>query len=104
MGLLRKFDPILPWLDKNTLYEIFIISQLDYIDMIYEQACNSFFLEKLDSIQYSAFLAITGAIRVPSTEKLQQELGSESLRARHWFRKLRHFCKIMESLLFIYFM
>ena len=55
--------------------------------MIYDQAYNSAFQDKLESIQYNACLAITGAIRGTSTEKIYQELGLESLKSRRWFRK-----------------
>ena len=34
----------------------------------------------MESVQYNAALAITGAIRGTSREKLYQELGLESLR------------------------
>ena len=40
------------------------------------------FHEKLESIQYNAALAVTGAIRGSSSEKLYQELGLESLQSR----------------------
>ena len=40
---------------------------------------NNYFHEKLKSIQYNTALAITGAIRGSSREKLNQELGFESL-------------------------
>ena len=53
--------------------------------------------EKLESIQYNACLAITGAIRGISSEKLYQELGLESLKSRRWFRKLCHFYKILNE-------
>ena len=43
------------------------------------------------------FLAITGAIRGTSSEKLYQELGLESLKSRRWFRKLCHFYKILNE-------
>ena len=48
-------------------------------------------------IQYNACLAITGAIRGTSTEKIYQELGLESLKSRRWFRKLCHFYKIFND-------
>ena len=41
-----------------------------------------------ESVQYNAALAITGAIRSSSREKLYQELGFESLHDRRWCRKL----------------
>ena len=97
MGLLRRFQPILPRSSLLTIYKTFIRSQLDFADVIYDQACNSSFHEKLESIQYSARLAITGAIRGTSSEKLYQELGLESLKSRRWFRKLCHFYKILNE-------
>ena len=44
-----------------------------------------------------ACLAITGAIRGTSSEKLYQELGLESLKLRCWFRKLCHFYEMLNE-------
>ena len=47
------------------------------------------FHQKLDSIQYNAALATTGAIRGTSREKPYHELGFESsLVSRRWCRQL----------------
>ena len=97
MGLLRKFQQILPRSTLLTIYKTFIRSRLDYADIVYDQACNSAFHDKLESIQYNACLAITGAIRGTSTEKIYQELGLESHKSRRWFRKLCHFYKIFND-------
>ena len=51
----------------------------------------------LESVQYNACFAITGAIRGTSTENLYQELGLESLRSSRWFRKLCYFYKIFNN-------
>ena len=48
-------------------------------------------LSRIQSVQDNAAIAITGAIRGTSSEKLYQELGLESLR---WLRKLCLFYKI----------
>ena len=48
-----------------------------------------------NNVKYS--LAITGAIRGTSKEKLYQELGLESLRLRRWYRKLCLFYKIFKN-------
>ena len=48
----------------------------------------------MESIQYNAALAIIGAIRGTSREKLYKELGLESIRKRRWYRKLCYFFKI----------
>ena len=45
----------------------------------------------MESLQYSATLAITGAIRGSSTKKICEELGLESLKSRRWYRKMS-FC------------
>ena len=80
--LLGKLQNLLPGAALITLYKSFIRPYLDYGDIIYEQGFNSSFQEKLESIQYNASLAITGAIRGTSKEKLYNELGFESLHAR----------------------
>ena len=69
LGFLRKFEQILPRSYLLTIYKTFIKSQLDYADIIYDQAYNSAFHDKLESIQYNACLAITGAIRVLKQKK-----------------------------------
>ena len=53
--------------------------------------------QKLKSIQYHAALAIAGAVRGTSSEKLYQELGLESLQQRRWYRKLCTFFKIIKE-------
>ena len=60
---------------------------VDYGDLIYDYAFNESFRQRFESIQYNAAIAITGAIRGTSLEKLFQELGLETLQSRHWSRK-----------------
>ena len=62
MGLICKFQPILPRFSLLTIYKTFIRSHLDYGDIIYDQNYNASFHRKLESIQYFACLAITGTI------------------------------------------
>ena len=55
-----------------------------------------YFQKKLESIHYNSIhsaLAITGAIRGTSREKIYSELGLESLQDRRWYRKLCAFYK-----------
>ena len=59
MGLLCKFQQILPRSSLLIIYKAFIRSRLDYADIIYDQAYNSTFHDKLESIQYIACLVIT---------------------------------------------
>ena len=65
--------------------------------MIYDQIYNASFHRKLESIQYSACLAITDTVRGTSYEKLNQELDLETLQSRRWFRKLCLFYKIVNN-------
>ena len=59
----------LPGSSLLTTYETFIRNQLDFADVIDDQAYNSFH-EKLESLQYNARLVITEAIRGTSLENL----------------------------------
>ena len=52
------------------MYKGFVIPHLDYGDLIYDEAYNETFHQKLESIQYNACLALSGAIRGSSREKL----------------------------------
>ena len=79
IGLLRKLNNALPRLPLLTIYKSFIRSHLDYGDIIYGQAYAASFHRKIESVQYNSALAITGAIRGTSKEKLYHELGLESL-------------------------
>ena len=79
IGLLRKLHHILPRSPLLTIYKSFIRPHLDYGDIIYDQAFNASFHQKLDSTQYNAAFATTGAIRGTSKEKLYDELDLETL-------------------------
>ena len=82
IGLLRKLQNLLPRTALITIYKAFVRPHLDYGDILYDQAFNLSFQQKLESIQYRACLAITGAIRGTSRENIYQELGLESLQSR----------------------
>ena len=97
IGLLRKLHNTLPRLPLLTICKSFIRPHLDYGGVIYDQACNVSFHQKLESIQYNSALAITGTIRGTSTEKLYNELGLETLEKRRWYRKLCCFYKVHKS-------
>ena len=69
IGLLRKLQNLFPRKSLITVYKSFIRPHMDYGDIIYGQAYHVSFHRKLESIQYDAALAITGAIRGTSKEK-----------------------------------
>ena len=91
IGLLHKLHNILPRSALLTIYKSFIRPLLDYGDIIYDQAYNASFHQKLELLQYNTCLVITGAIRSSLREKLYEELDLESLQLRRWFRKLSFF-------------
>ena len=62
IGLLRKLHNFVPRAALITIYKAFIRPHLDYGDILYDQAYNMSFHQKMESIQYNACLAITGAI------------------------------------------
>ena len=72
IGLIRKLQNLLPRTALITLYKAFVRPHLDYGDIIYDQAHNTSFHQKLESLKYNACLAITGAIRSSSRKKLYQ--------------------------------
>ena len=95
--VLQKFNNRLPWSSLISIYTSFVRPHLDYGDVIFDKTYNNFFQQKLESDQYKASLAITGATKGSSTEKPYQELWLEPLQHRRWFRKLCIFYKIVKK-------
>ena len=79
IGIIRKLYFYLPRKSLLTIYKSFVRPHLDYCDIIYDQPHNDTFKTMIESMQYNAALAITGAIKGSSRERLYQELGLESL-------------------------
>ena len=96
IGLIHKLQNLLPRTALITLYKAFVFPH-DYGDILYDQAHNPLFHQKLESLQYNGCLAITGAICGSSREKLFGELGLESLQQHCWYRKLCSFYKIFKN-------
>ena len=88
IGLLKKLSNLLPRQALDTIHKAFIRPHQDLGDVIYNQDSNNSFHAKMESIQYNACLAIIGAIRGMSREKIYQELGLESLQLCRWYKKL----------------
>ena len=64
---------------------------LDYAYIMYDKSGNVIFESKLETVQYKACLAITGAIQGTKRESIYAELSLESLLGRRWYRKLLFF-------------
>ena len=96
-GLLRKLKSALSRTSLLTIYKSFITQNLDYGNVVYDQSSNDAFSNKLETVQYNAALAITGAIKGTSREKLYQQLGLEYFQQRRWMRRLCLFYKVVST-------
>ena len=92
VNLIHRLNLLLPRSSLLTVYKCFIRPHLDYGDVTYDQP-NLSYLSQKD--QYIAALAITGAYRGTSKEKLYHEFGFESLEDRRWLRRLCYLYKIV---------
>ena len=97
ISVIKKLRRYLPRKSLITIYKAFLRPLIDYGDIIYDQPENESFCEKLESIQYKAALAITGAIQGTSHEKIYKELGLESLKNRRWYKRLCCMFKIINE-------
>ena len=62
IGLLWKLQNILLRPTLMTIYKTFVGPHLEYGDIIYDEASNEIFHQKLESIQYNACLTLSGVI------------------------------------------
>ena len=69
IGIIKKLQSKLPRNALLTIYKSFIRPHLDYGDIVFDQPTNDSFVKKLESVQYNAALAITGAIKGTSQVK-----------------------------------
>ena len=97
IAVLKKLRYNLPRKSLITIYKALLRPLLDYRDIIYNQPYNESVCEKLKSVQHKVALAITGATQGISHEKIYQELGLESLRARRWYKRLSCMFKIVKE-------
>ena len=63
IGILKKLSGFLPHHSLITLYKSLMGPHLDYADIIYDQPNNLNLCNKIETCQYNAALAITGAMR-----------------------------------------
>ena len=70
IGILSKLKSLLPRAALITIYQAFVRPHFDYSDVLYDQAFNASFHEKLESIKCNACLALTRAIRGTSKERI----------------------------------
>ena len=78
-----------------TIYELFSRTHLDYGDVIYDRASNELLIPPNSWISSTA-IAITGAMRGSSFEKVFQGLDPETLKSRSRLRKFCRFYKLIK--------
>ena len=91
-GMLRFLSEYVPRRTLNEMYKLYVRPHLDYRDVIYhipQNICEFSHrvvltnqMEKLESVQYSTALAVTGAWKGTPRDKLYDELGWESMATR----------------------
>ena len=104
IGMLKALSKYVPRHALSGIYKLYIRPHLDYDDVVYHtpRAIDEFShnitlnsqMDKLESIQYTAALAVTSAWKGTSREKLYRELEWESLNLSSWSRRLILFYKI----------
>ena len=102
IGIIRRLYNFLPRASLVNIYRAFVRQHFDYGDIIYDNSSNATFSQMIESVQYNATLAITGAIHGSSHDKLYQELGFESVHDRRWFRKPCFYYKIRNNMCPLY--
>ena len=114
IGIMKHLRSYLPTQALSSIFKARVRSHLDYCDFIYHipelhsrenKSGNvstdvklNYQMEKLESLQYQAGLAVTGAWKGSNRDKIYEELGWEPLHLRRWFRRLTVFYKIMHGL------
>ena len=110
IGIIKHLAPYLPVKSRDQIFKMHVRPHLDYCDMIYHipiktkemsdgdsQRNLNYLMGTLESTQYQAALAVSGAWKGTSREKIYNELGWESLDERRMFRRLVQFYKIMKN-------
>ena len=94
IGMIRYLSIYVSRSVLDQIYKLYVRPHLDYGDIIYHRydpEMQSHFTQALEQTQYSSALAVTGAWRGTSRQRLYNELGWESLYDRRWYRRLCHF-------------
>lgn len=97
VGLLPKLQTILARRTSSTVYKSFIRPDLDHGDVSYDQPFKAPFSSKIESVLYHAAVAVTGANKGSSRDKLCQDVSFEYLCHRIWMRRLYLLYKVFST-------
>ena len=78
----------------DILYKIVVRSVIDYALPVYYKTLKQNELQRLENLQYRAAKIVSGALHLTSREKLNKELGWESILERGDFLSINIFHKI----------
>ena len=84
----------------DQMYKLYVRPPIDYGDLIYHKddpVVSHSFTKRLESVQYTAALAVTGAWKGTNKSKLLDELGWEYLHDKRRYRKLTYFFKLLKG-------
>ena len=109
IGIIKKISSFVSRKSLNDVYKMYIRPHLDYADILYhipnknvlaflsvdENYDLHSFMRQVESVQYDAALAVSGAWRGSSRTKLYNELGWEPLYLRREVRRLCLFREII---------
>ena len=108
LGIIKSLSRYLSVTTLQQIYKMHVRPHLDFCDVIYHIPCIAnpfdsslnlnFLMNSLERIQYHSALAITGAWKGSSLNKVYDELGWESLADRRYCRRLFQFYKIRNNL------
>ena len=108
IGVIKHLAPYLPLKSRDQIYKMYVRPHLDYCDIIFHIPVISnefdsiltlnYQMNALESTQYQAALAVSGAWKGTNRDKIYEELGWETLDQRRFFRRLVQFYKIVNNL------
>ena len=96
IGLIRIFQHV-STSSGVTIYKAFIRLYSNYSDIVFHQAFNNSFHQKIETVQYDNVLAIAEAMRRASKKKRYQELDLQVSDLQKMFRELSLFYKIIKN-------
>ena len=99
IGIIRLLSSHVP-LDAGQLYKLFV--RPHHVPVITDPLDSSvnlkYSMQSIESTQYQAALAVSGAWKGSNTSKLYEELGWESLTDISWYIRLLQLYKIVNDL------
>ena len=84
----------------DQMYKLYVRPHLDYGDLIYHKDDPEALLsltKRLESVQYTAALTVTGARKGTNKSKLLEELGWEYFHDKRRYSRLAHFFKLLKG-------